>query len=115
LKQKYAYPTTRPAVPWNKRAFVGPMPPLKLKQSWPIRLNLPWEGRICDLELFDLAIDSNLLGDVVQFVAVPHGNDGDRRAVKLTDLRQNRPGMVVSQRRCEMRRIQLTGGADAIA
>jgi len=55
-------PTTRPVVPWNKGAFVGPKPPLKPKQVWSICLNLQREGRIRDLALFDLAIDSKLRG-----------------------------------------------------
>lgn len=55
-------PTTWPVVPWNKGAFVGPKPPLKPKQVWSIRLNLQREGRIRDLALFDLAIDSKLRG-----------------------------------------------------
>ena len=66
-KAKAAAPTIRPVVPWNKSAFVGPKPPLKPKQVWSIRLNLQREGRLRDLALFDLAIDSKLRGcDLVQ-------------------------------------------------
>ncbi len=66
-KPKTLSPTTRPVVPWNKGAFVGPKPPLKPKQVWSIRLTLQREGRIRDLALFDLAIDSKLRGcDLVQ-------------------------------------------------
>jgi hypothetical protein len=66
-KAKSASPTTRSVVPWNKGAFVGPKPPLKPKQVWSIRLNLQREGRFRNLALFDLAIDSKLLGcDLVQ-------------------------------------------------
>ena len=61
-KPKKASPTTRPVVPWNKGAFVGPKPPFKPKQVWSIRLNLQREGRVRDLALFDLAIDSKLRG-----------------------------------------------------
>ena len=61
-KPKAGSPTTRPVVPWNKGAFVGPKPPLKPKQVWSIRLNLQREGRTRDLALFDLAIDSKLRG-----------------------------------------------------
>ena len=67
LKPKTVHPTVRPAVPWNKGAFVGPKPLLKPKQVWSIRLTLQREGRIRDLALFDLAIDSKLRGcDLVQ-------------------------------------------------
>jgi integrase len=55
-------PHTRPAVPWNKGRFVGPKPPLKPKQVWAVRLHLQREGRLRDLALFDLAIDSKLRG-----------------------------------------------------
>jgi len=61
-KPKAAATTTRPVVPWNKGAFVGPKPPLKPKQVWSIRLTLQHEGRIRDLALFDLAIDNKLRG-----------------------------------------------------
>ena len=61
-KPNTATATTRPVVPWNKGAFVGPKPPLKPKQVWSIRLNLQREGRLRDLALFDLAIDSKLRG-----------------------------------------------------
>ena len=66
-KPKPVSPTVRPVVPWNKGAFVGPKPPLKPKQVWSIRLTLQRDGRIRDLALFDLAIDSKLRGcDLVQ-------------------------------------------------
>ncbi len=66
-KPKPVSPTIRSVVPWNKGVFVGPKPPLKPKQVWSIRLTLHREGRIRDLALFDLAIDSKLCGcDLVQ-------------------------------------------------
>ena len=66
-KPKPVFPIARPVVPWNKGAFVGPKPPLKPKQVWSIRLTLQREGRIRDLALFDLAVDSKLRGcDLVQ-------------------------------------------------
>ncbi len=66
-KPKPVSPTARPVVPWNKGAFVGPKPPLKPKQVWSVRLTLQRDGRIRDLALFDLAIDSKLRGcDLVQ-------------------------------------------------
>ena len=66
-KPKPVAPTIQFVAPWNKGAFVGPKPPLKPKQVWSIRLTLQREGRIRDLALFDLAIDSKLRGcDLVQ-------------------------------------------------
>jgi hypothetical protein len=52
--------------PWNKGKLVGARPPLRPKHVWSIRTRLLLEGRIRDLALFNLAIDSKLLGcDVV--------------------------------------------------
>ena len=55
-------PHGRPVVPWNKGRFIGPKPPLKPKQVWAIRLHLQREGRLRDLAMFDLAVDSKLRG-----------------------------------------------------
>ena len=53
-------------VPWNKGKIIGAKPPLRPKHVWSIRTKLQVEGRIRDLALFNLAIDSKLRGcDVV--------------------------------------------------
>ncbi|MCK1317529.1 integrase, partial [Bradyrhizobium sp. 23] len=53
-------------VPWNKGTVVGAKPPLRPKHVWSIRTKLQVEGRIRDLALFNIAIDSKLRGcDVV--------------------------------------------------
>src|SRR5215475_3466955 len=53
-------------VPWNKGRIVGANPPLRPKHVWSIRSKLQVEGRVRDLALFNLAIDSKLRGcDVV--------------------------------------------------
>lgn len=41
---------------------LGQKPPLKLKEVWAIRIRLQLAGRLRDLALFDLAIDSKLRG-----------------------------------------------------
>lgn len=46
--------------PWNKGKLVGQKPPLKPKDIWAIRIHLKNEGRIRDLAMFNLAIDSKL-------------------------------------------------------
>jgi hypothetical protein len=46
--------------PWNKGKLVGQKAPLKLKEIWAIRIRLQIAGRIRDLALFNLAIDSKL-------------------------------------------------------
>ena len=84
-----ATPSTTAAskqVPWNKGKIVGAKPPLRPKHVWSIRTKLQVEGRMRDLALFNLAIDSKLRGcDVVSLkvddIAIgnngrPH--DGDR-------------------------------------
>ena len=46
--------------PWNKGKLVGQKAPFKLKEIWCIRVRLELSGRVRDLALFDLAIDSKL-------------------------------------------------------
>jgi hypothetical protein len=48
--------------PWNKGKLIGARPPLRPKHVWSIRTRLLLEGRIRDLALFNLAIDSKLRG-----------------------------------------------------
>jgi len=52
--------------PWNKGKLIGAKSPLWPKHVWSIRTKLHIEGRILELALFNLAIDSKLRGcDVV--------------------------------------------------
>jgi hypothetical protein len=51
-----------PKVPWNKGKLLGVKPPLQTKQVWAIRTTLQVEHRLRDLAMFNLAIDSKLLG-----------------------------------------------------
>ncbi len=44
----------------NRRKLMGQKPPLKLKEIWAIRVRLQLAGRLRDLALFNLAIDSKL-------------------------------------------------------
>jgi hypothetical protein len=48
--------------PWNKGKLTGAKPPLRPKHVWSIRTKLQIEGRLRDLALFNLAIDSKLRG-----------------------------------------------------
>jgi integrase len=53
-------------VPWIKGKLTGAKPHLRPKHVWSIRTKLQIEGRIRDLAMFNLAIDSKLRGcDVV--------------------------------------------------
>ena len=83
-------PSTVPAlskhVPWNKGKIVGAKPPLRPKHVWSIRTKLQVEGRMRDLALFNVAIDSKLRGrDVVALKVddlAPGGYSADRATVR---------------------------------
>lgn len=47
-------------VPWNKGKLTGQKPPLRRSEIWAIRVGLQLRGKIRDLALFNLAIDSKL-------------------------------------------------------
>jgi hypothetical protein len=47
-----------PRVAWNKGKLIGQKPPLRPKHVWSIRTKLQMQGRIRDLAMFNLAIDS---------------------------------------------------------
>ena len=72
--------------PWNKGKFTGPKPPLQPRHVWAIRTRLQLAGRVRDLALFNLAIDSKLRGcDVVSLRVedvAPHGYAIDRATVR---------------------------------
>ena len=72
--------------PWNKGKFTGPKPPLQPRHVWAIRTRLQLAGRVRDLALFNLAIDSKLRGcDVVSLKVedvAPHGYSVDRATVR---------------------------------
>ena len=73
-------------VPWNKGKIIGAKPPLRPKHVWSIRTKLQVEGRLRDLALFNVAIDSKLRGcDVVALKVddiAPSGYSADRASVR---------------------------------
>jgi integrase len=73
-------------VPWNKGKLIGAKPPLRPKHIWSIRTKLQVDGRVRDLAMFSLAIDSKLRGcDVVALKVddiAPGGYSVDRAAVR---------------------------------
>lgn len=73
-------------IPWNKGKMIGAKPPLRTKNVWSIRTNLQVAGRIRDLAMFNLAIDSKLTGcDVVSLRVedvAPQGIALDRASVR---------------------------------
>jgi integrase len=52
--------TTVSKVPWNKGKLIGQKSPFSLQEIWAIRMKLRNEGRLRDLALFNLALDSKL-------------------------------------------------------
>jgi len=85
LETSNCSPTTK-RTPWNKGKLIGARPPLRPKHVWSIRTRLLLEGRIRDLALFNLAIDSKLRGCDVVAVKVedvaPNGYTMDRATVR---------------------------------
>lgn len=73
--------------PWNKGQIVGQKAPFKLiKDIWALRVHLQMEGRIRELALFSLGIDSKLRGcDLVGLKVrdVCHGDQVASRAVVM--------------------------------
>lgn len=47
-------------MPWNKGKLIGRKAPLSMQEIWSIRMKLQNEGRLRDLALFNLALDSKL-------------------------------------------------------
>jgi integrase len=72
--------------PWNKGKLIGARPPLRSKHVWSIRTRLQVEGRVRDLAMFNLAIDSKLRGcDLVALKVedvAPNGYAIDRATVR---------------------------------
>jgi hypothetical protein len=76
----------RPFRSWNKGKFIGPKSPLTPRYVWSIRARLQWDGKIRDLALFNLAIDSKLRGcDLVALRVddvAPNGYAASRATVR---------------------------------
>src|SRR5499427_663949 len=72
--------------PWNKGKLVGQKAPFKLKEIWAIRVRLQMQGRLRELALFNLGIDSKLRAcDLVSLRVrdVCHGDHVAPRAVVM--------------------------------
>ena len=72
--------------PWNKGKLIGAKPPLRPKHVWAVRTKLQLEGRLRDLALFNLAIDSKLRGCDLVSIRVedvaPRGYAVDRATIR---------------------------------
>lgn len=76
---------------WNKSKLVGQKAPLRLKDIWAIRVRLQIYGKIRDLALFDLTIDSKLRAcDLVKLRVrdVAHGDRVGSRAIVMQQKTQ---------------------------
>ncbi len=72
--------------PWNKGKIIGQKAPFKVKDIWALRVRLQMEGRVRELALFNLGIDSKLRGcDLVSLKVrdVSHGEQIATRAIVM--------------------------------
>jgi len=73
---------------WNKGKLVGQKAPFKLKEIWAIRVRLQMQGRLRELALFDLGIDSKLRACDLVKLRVRDVCHGDRVAARAIVLQQ---------------------------
>ncbi len=81
-----AFRAFQPREPWNKGKLFGQKAPLKLKDIWATRIRLQLGHKICDLVLFNLAIDFKLRAcDLVKLrvADVSHGGRMVSRAIGM--------------------------------
>jgi integrase len=79
---------------WNRGKLIGAKPPLRPKHVWSIRTKLQVEGRIRELAMFNLAIDSKLRGcDVVALRVEDVAPNG--YAIERATVRQKKTGLPV--------------------
>src|SRR5450432_2498779 len=67
---------------WNKGKLVGQKAPFKLQEIWTIRIRLQMQGRLRDLAMFDLGIDSKLRACDLVKLRVREVCHGDRLAAR---------------------------------
>src|ERR1700756_5142152 len=94
LDQVNATSTPHKRLPWNKGKLTGAKPPLRPKDVWSIRTKLQIEGRVRDLAMFNLAIDSKLRGCDVVAIKVEDVAAGGYTADRAT-VRQKKTGQPV--------------------
>jgi integrase len=74
--------------PWNKGKIVGQKAPFKVKDIWALRVRLQTEGRLRELALFNLGIDSKLRGCDLVGLKVRDVCHGDQVTARATVLQQ---------------------------
>lgn len=82
-----------PRISWNHGQIVGTKPPLKPKHIWAIRTRLRHDGRVRDLAMFNVAIDSKLRGcDLVKLRVLDiHLGDSVRLRTTIVQQKTGRP------------------------
>lgn len=78
---------TRPE-PWNKGKIVGQKAPFKLKHIWALRVRFQIEGRLRELALLNLGIDSKLRGCDLVALKVRDVCHGDQMATRTVVLQR---------------------------
>ena len=73
---------------WNKGKLVGQKTPFKLQEIWAIRIRLQMQGRLRELALFDLGIDSKLRACDLVKLRVRDVCHGDRLGTRAMVLQQ---------------------------
>jgi integrase len=80
--------------PWNKGKLIGQKPPLQPKHVWATRTKLQLDGRILDLALFNVAIDSKLRSCDVLALKVEDVASHDY-AIERATVRKHKTGQAV--------------------
>lgn len=74
--------------PWNKGRLIGQKSPLSLQDIWSIRMKLQNEGRLRDLALFNLGLDSKLRACDLLNLRVADVSNGETVNNRATVLQQ---------------------------
>lgn len=74
--------------PWNKGRLIGQKSPLSMQDIWSIRMKLQNEGRLRDLALFNMGLDSKLRACDLLNLRVSDVSSGDTINNRATVLQQ---------------------------
>src|SRR5262249_25665746 len=81
-------PVAQRAQPWNKGKLVGQKTPFRLKEIWAIRVRLQMQGRLRELAMFNLGIDSKIRACDLVSLRVRDLCHGDRVGARAIVLQQ---------------------------
>jgi integrase len=101
--QAQTIPSKPRVEPWNKGKLIGQKPPLRPKHVWSIRTRLQMEGRLRDLAMFNLSIDSKLRRCDLQALRVEDVAP-NRYAIDRATVRQKKTGRPVRFELTEQKR-----------